>query len=172
MPNPTDKGYFVELNHFSILLARSSTLRSPFAIEDIREVPLDNKAGLEEAVQAVFPETKSGTANVFASLRPKQHGFYLSSADEGKKFATLATLSGVLTEPALASLSPCEYTAVYARDGLTISGQGAPWLLAAAAKDSYAQALTSLEEVKLVPARISPATLSAIGSLASAPPEA
>jgi TonB family protein len=168
MPNPTDKGYFVELNHFSILLARSSTLRSPFAIEDIREVPLDNKAGVEEAVQAVFPETKSGTANVFAALRPKQHGFYLSSADEGKKFATLATLSGVLTEPALASLSPCEYTAVYARDGLTISGQGAPWLLAAAAKDSYAQALASLEEAKLVPARISPATLSAIGGLASA----
>jgi len=71
MANPTDKGYFVELNHFSIILARSSSLRSPFAIEDIREVPLDNKAGLEEAVQAVFPETKSGTANVFAALRPQ-----------------------------------------------------------------------------------------------------
>jgi TonB family protein len=168
MANPTDKGYFVELNHFSILLARTSTLRSPFAIEDIREVPLDNKAGLEEAVQAVFPETKSGTANVFAALRPKQHGFYFSSADEGKKFTTLASLSGVLTEPALASLSPCEYTAVYARDGLTISGQGAPWVLAAAAKESYAQALASLEELKLVPTRISPATLSAIGGLASA----
>ena len=168
MSNPTNKGYFVELNDFSILLARCSALRSPFAIEDIREVPLDNKAGLEEAVQAVFPETKSGTANVFAALRPKQRGFYLSSADEGKKFATLASLSGVLTEPALASLSPCEYTAVDARSGLTISGQGTPWLLAAAAKDSYAQALTSLEEVKLVPTRISPATLSAIGGLASA----
>jgi TonB family protein len=168
MSNPTNKGYFVELNDFSILLARSSALRSPFAIEDIREVPLDNKAGLEEAVQAVFPETKSGTANVFAALRPKQRGFYLSSADEGKKFATLASLSGVLTEPALASLSPCEYTAVDARSGLTISGQGAPWLLAAAAKDSYAQARTSLEEVKLVPTHISPATLSAIGGLASA----
>ena len=168
MPNPTDKGYFVELNHFSILLARSSTLRSPFAIEDIREVPLDNKAGLEEAVQAVFPETKSGTAHVFAALRPKQPGFYLSSVDEGKKFATLSTLSGVLTEPALASLSPCEYTAVYAHGGLTISGQGAPWLLAAAAKDSYTQALSTLEELKLVPTRVSPATLSAIGGLASA----
>src|SRR5580692_1806352 len=168
MANPTDKGYFVELNHFSILLARSSALRSPLAIEDIREVPLDNKAGLEEAVQAVFPETKSGTANVFAALRPKQHGFYLSSADEGKKFATLVALSGVLTEPALASLSPCEYTAVYARDGLTISGQGAPWLLAAAAKESYAQALATLQELKLVPTRISPATLSAAGGLASA----
>jgi TonB family protein len=119
-------------------------------------------------VQAVFPEAKSGTANVFAALRPKQHGFYLSSADEGKKFATLAALSGVLTEPALASLSPCEYTAVYARDGLTISGQGAPWLLAAAAKESYAQALATLQELKLVPTRISPATLSAAGGLASA----
>ncbi|HXC02849.1 MAG TPA: TonB family protein [Opitutaceae bacterium] len=168
MPNPTDKGYFVELNHFSIVLARSSTLRSPFAIEDIREVPIDNKAGLEEAVQAVFPETKSGTANVFAALRPKQHGFHLSSADEAKKFATLATLSDVLTEPALASLSPCEYTSVYAHGGLTISGQGSPWLLAAAAKDSYAQAVSTLEELKLVPTRISPATLSAIGGLSSA----
>jgi TonB family protein len=168
MANPTDKGYFVELNHFSILLARCSSLRSPLAIEDLREVPLDNKAGVEEAVQAIFPETKSGTANVFASLRPKQHGFYLSSADEGKKFASLATLSGVLTEPSVASLSPCEYTAVYARDGLTISGQGSPWILAAAAKESYTQALSALEEVKLVPARISPATLSAIGGLASA----
>jgi TonB family protein len=168
MPNPTDKGYFVELNHFSLLLARSGSLRSPFTIEDIREVPLDNKAGLEEAVQAVFPETKSGTANVFAALRPKQQGLYLSSADEGKKFATLASLSGVLTEPALASLSPCEYTAVYARDGLTISGQGAPWILAAAAKESYAQALATLQELKLVPTRISPAALSAAGGLAAA----
>jgi TonB family protein len=168
MPNPTDKGYFVELNHFSILLARSSSLQSPFAIEDIREVPLDNKAGLEEAVQAVFPETKNGTANVFAALRPKQHGFYLSSADEGKKFATLEALSGVLTEPALASLSPCEYTAVYARDGLPLSGQGAPWLLAATAKESYAKALAILQELKLVPMHISPATLSAAGGLASA----
>jgi TonB family protein len=168
MPNPTDKGYFVELNHFSILLARSSSLRSPSEVEDIREVPLDNKAGLEEAVQAVFPETKDGTANVFAALRPKQQGFYLSSADEAKKFATLATLSGVLTEPALASLSPCEYTAVNTRDGLTISGQGVPWLLAAAANESYTQALSTLQELKLVPTRISPATLSAVGGLASA----
>ncbi len=31
---------------------------------------------------------------------PNSIGFYLSSADEGKKFGTLATLSGVLTEPA------------------------------------------------------------------------
>ncbi|HWZ96108.1 MAG TPA: TonB family protein [Opitutaceae bacterium] len=168
MANPTNKGYFVELNHFSILLARSSSLLSPFSVEDIREVPLDNKAGLEEAVQAIFPETKTGTANVFAALRPKQHGFHLSSADEGKKFATLATLAGMLTEPALAGLSPCEYTAVYTRGGLPISGQGAPWLLAAAAKESYAQALSTLQELKLVPTHISPATLSAVGGLASA----
>jgi TonB family protein len=168
MANPTDKGYFVELGHFSILLARSSALRSPLAIEDIREVPLDNKAGLEEAVQAVFPETKSGNANVFAALRPKQQGLYLSNADEAKKFATLATLSGILTEPALASLSPCEFTAVNARDGLTISGQGTPWILAAAGKEGYAQALSTLQELKLAPDRISPATLSAAGGLASA----
>ncbi len=51
---------------------------------------------------------------------------------------------------------------------MTISGQGAPRLLAAAAKESYTQALSTLEELKLVPNRISPATLSAIGGLASA----
>lgn len=168
MPNPTDKGYFVELNNFSILLARSSALRSPFMIEDIREVPLDNKAGLEEAVQAIFPETKSGTSNVFAALRPKQHGFYLSSADEAKKVTTLAAIPEILAEPALASFSPCEFTAVYSRDGLAISGQGEPWLLATAAKESYAQALAALQELKLVPSRISPATLSAAGGLAAA----
>ncbi|HXA14488.1 MAG TPA: PEGA domain-containing protein, partial [Opitutaceae bacterium] len=168
MPNPTDKAYFVELNDFSIVLARSSALRSSVVIEDIREVPLDNKAGLEEAVQAVFPETKSGTTEVFAALRPKQRGLHLSSADEGKKFATLSALPGVLSEPALANFSPGEFTAVYAGNGLTISGQGAPWLLAAAAKDSYAEALATLQGLKLVPSRISPATLSAAGSLASA----
>ncbi|HTB81659.1 MAG TPA: TonB family protein [Opitutaceae bacterium] len=168
MQNPIDKGYFVELNDFSLLLARCSALRSPFAIEDIREVPLDNKAGLEEAVQAVFPETQGGTANVLASLRPKQRGLHFAGADEAKKFATLAALPGIFTDPSLANLSPGEFTAVNARDGLTISGQGAPWVLAAAAKDSYAQSLTTLQELKLVPARISPASLTAAGGVASA----
>ncbi|HTQ31404.1 MAG TPA: hypothetical protein VMI53_09350, partial [Opitutaceae bacterium] len=64
MQNLIDKGYFVELNDFSVLLARCSSLRAPFVIEDIREVAVDNKAALEEAVHEVFPETQSGTARV------------------------------------------------------------------------------------------------------------
>ncbi|HZP61220.1 MAG TPA: PEGA domain-containing protein [Opitutaceae bacterium] len=168
MQNLIDKGYFVELNDFSVLLARCSSLRAPFVIEDIREVAVDNKAAVEEAIQGVFPDTAGGTARVLAALRPKQRRLYLSSEEEAKKFPSLAALPGMLMEPSLASISPCEYTAVNARDGLTISGQGVPWILAAAQKEGYELAVASLKELKLEPGRISPATLSAIGGVASA----
>ncbi|MDE3084220.1 MAG: PEGA domain-containing protein, partial [Verrucomicrobiota bacterium] len=121
-----------------------------------------------EAVHAVFPESQSGGAQVVAALRPKQRWLHLSSTDEAKKYTTLATLPAALNEPSLAGNPPSEFTAVYTNNGLAISGSGAPWLLAGAAKESYAQSLATLEELKLKPLRVSPATLSAAGAVASA----
>src|SRR5437773_1212156 len=111
MQNPTDKGNFVEFTDFSLILARTASLRSPYTLEELREVSLDNKASLEEAVHAVFPETQSGgKAAVIASLRPKQRWMHFSTGDEAKKYTTLATLPAALNEPALAGNPPSEFT--------------------------------------------------------------
>ena len=71
MPAPQNKGYYLELNESVLLAARTASLGHPPVIEDFREVTLDNKAAVTQALAAVFPEAGAGTARVIGALRRK-----------------------------------------------------------------------------------------------------
>ena len=50
------KGFFVELNEHSVLLARTSASAAPFTVEDLRESPTGDGAALEQAINQVQPK--------------------------------------------------------------------------------------------------------------------
>lgn len=53
---PKNKGFFVEQNEHSWLLARTSRTNPPLVIEELREVPLADTTGLAAAIDALQPK--------------------------------------------------------------------------------------------------------------------
>lgn len=65
------KGYFVEQNDHSMLLARTSTWASPLVIEELCECPVGDAAALTEALRRVQPKkTPSGYLNANCGVYP------------------------------------------------------------------------------------------------------
>ncbi|MBK9992216.1 MAG: hypothetical protein IPP19_16195 [Verrucomicrobia bacterium] len=60
------KGYFIECNNHSILLARTSLRNSPMVIEELTSCPADDVAALAEAIKLLQPK-KSGAGGYIAS---------------------------------------------------------------------------------------------------------
>jgi hypothetical protein len=50
------KGFFVERNDHTVMLARTSAPVAPFTIEDLRECPANEPAALEEAINQIQPK--------------------------------------------------------------------------------------------------------------------
>lgn len=50
------KGFFVERNDHTVMLARTSAPVPPFTIEDLRECPANEPAALEEAINQIQPK--------------------------------------------------------------------------------------------------------------------
>ncbi len=65
------KGFFVELNDNSVMLARTSSPVPPFVIEDMRECALNNPAALREAISQIQPKkSPSGYLHATVSIFP------------------------------------------------------------------------------------------------------
>jgi hypothetical protein len=50
------KGFFVEMNETSVLLARTTASSTPLEIEDLKECPLGDEAALSEALKQIQPK--------------------------------------------------------------------------------------------------------------------
>lgn len=67
------KGYFVELNDHAVLLARTSTLKPPFVIEEVAETSVGDAAGLEAALRRIQPKkVPSGYLNAVCGVNPSR----------------------------------------------------------------------------------------------------
>lgn len=64
---PKNKGFFVEQNEHSWMLARTSRSTPPFVIEELREIPLGDSDGLAAAVNALQPK-KSPSGYLHATV--------------------------------------------------------------------------------------------------------
>lgn len=62
-----NKGFFVELNDHAIMVARTSAPIAPFAIEEMRECPLNDAAALEAMIAQVQPK-KSPSGYLHATV--------------------------------------------------------------------------------------------------------
>lgn len=51
------KGFFVERNDHAVMLARTSAAAAPFTVEEMVEVPLNEPAGLEQAIKQLQPKS-------------------------------------------------------------------------------------------------------------------
>jgi hypothetical protein len=67
------KGYFVEMNESSVLLARTTAGSAPLEIEDLRECPLGDTAAFEEALKALQPKRPpSGFLHAVVGVYPSK----------------------------------------------------------------------------------------------------
>ncbi|MGH7957436.1 MAG: hypothetical protein ACREH8_10550 [Opitutaceae bacterium] len=58
--SPKNKGFFIELNDYSILVARTSGPVAPFTIEEMRECPVNDPAALEGVLAQLQPKKSAG----------------------------------------------------------------------------------------------------------------
>jgi Tfp pilus assembly PilM family ATPase len=65
------KGFFVEMNESSVLLARTTSVSSPMEIEDLRECPLGDEAAFAEALKQIQPKkAPSGYLHAVVAVYP------------------------------------------------------------------------------------------------------
>lgn len=91
------KGFFVELNEHSVMLARTSASVAPFTVEDLRESPAGDAAALEEAINQVQPKKNPsgylhGTVGIYPAKRlVRRHSLELKRAKEPGYFAEVCS---------------------------------------------------------------------------------
>lgn len=91
------KGFFVELNDHGVMLARTSSPRAPFTIEEMRECPPRDAAALEEAIAQVQPKKNpSGYLHATVGLYPgkrlvRRHSLELKRVKEPGYFGEVCS---------------------------------------------------------------------------------
>ncbi|MEO7798147.1 MAG: PEGA domain-containing protein, partial [Opitutaceae bacterium] len=158
MPSSQDPAFFAARNDFSLIIARTAGKGRALVIEELREAALVEKAAIEEAMKAVF--LSAAGAISAAALRPVEQ-LRLATADEGRRMATPAAVQKFARESAeFAPVQPGLFAVSPAKEGA-----GSPWLLAATSTAAHSQALASLAELQLKPARTAAASLHATTAL-------
>jgi len=67
------KGYFVEMNENSVLMARTTSDSAPLEVEDLKEVALGDAAGIAEALRQLQPrKPPSGYLHAVAGVYPSK----------------------------------------------------------------------------------------------------
>src|SRR5258708_5076013 len=92
------KGFFVEMNDYTVFLARTSAPVAPFTIEDMRECPAKNPAAFGEAINQIQGSKKNPTGYLHAtvSVYPakrllRRHSLELKRVKEPGYFAELCS---------------------------------------------------------------------------------
>ncbi len=91
------KGFFVELNDYAVMLARTSAPVGPFTIEDMRECPPNDPAALEEAINQIQPKkSPSGYLHATVGTYPakrlvRRHSLELKRVKEPGYFAEVCS---------------------------------------------------------------------------------
>lgn len=91
------KGYFVELNDHAVLMARTSSPDAPFVIEDMREIPPNDAAALEQVITQIQPKkSPSGYLHATTGIYPakrviRRHTMELKRVKEPGYFAEVCS---------------------------------------------------------------------------------
>ena len=91
------KGFFVEVNENSVLLARTSSSSAPMELEDLRECALGDEAGLADALKAIqSKKSPSGYLSAVVGVYPprrlvRRHTLELKKLKEATYMADVFT---------------------------------------------------------------------------------
>jgi hypothetical protein len=67
------KGFFVEMNESSVLLARTTSISTPLEVEELKECPLGDEAALAEAIREIQPKkAPSGYLHAVVGVYPSR----------------------------------------------------------------------------------------------------
>lgn len=94
---PKTKGFFVEQNEHTVLLARTSAWTAPLVVEDLCECPVGDAAALAEAIKRLQPKkSPSGYLNANCGVYPPRRVVRCSTLDL-KRLKEPAYLNEVLS---------------------------------------------------------------------------
>jgi TonB family protein len=153
--------YFLEQTDFSVRLARCSVHDRSLSINELKEVPADQAAGLLGSL----PDG----ATVLCAARPKLRALHLATLDEARRFSGPIGLRKFGEICSVSNKSMTWLAAVHARDGGPPSNT--PWILSGAA-DVDPLATGTLEGLSIKPVRSISATLLTAGALAASAEQA
>ncbi|HUJ42933.1 MAG TPA: TonB family protein [Opitutaceae bacterium] len=168
MSTSQEKGYFLELNEYFLLAARTSSLAGPPVIEDLREAPLDSKAAVSHALNSAFPETKKAAARAVCALRPRQRFFHLAGDSETRQYSDPTALRAFINHSPQAASAANELVALQTSSGVPLNGSGkveGRWIFEGSPHDSLASMQATVRGWKLVPFRLEAATLALLGAI-------
>ena len=165
---PQEKGYFLELNEYFLLAARTSSLGGPPVIEDLQEAPLDSKTAVSQLLNTVFPDTKKGTARAICALRPRLRFFHLAGDSETRQYYTPTALRAFVSHSPQAGTGASEIIALETSSGMPLNGSGkveGRWIFEGSPRDSLAAMQATVHGWKLAPFRVEAATLAMLGAI-------
>ena len=165
---PQEKGYFLELNEYFLLAARTSSLGGPPVIEDLREAPLDSKTAVSQLLNTVFPDTKKGTARAICALRPRLRFFHLAEDSETRQYSTPTALRAFVSHSQQAGTGASEIIALQTSSGMPLNASGkvdGRWIFEGSPRDSLAAMQATVHGWKLAPFRVESATLAMLGAI-------
>jgi TonB family protein len=168
MSTPQEKGYFLELNEYFLLAARTSSLGGPPLIEDLREAPLDSKAAVGQLLNTVFPEAKKGAVRAVCALRPRHRFFHLAVDSETRQYSTPTALRAFVSHSPEATNGASEMVALQTSSGAPLNCNGkveGRWIFEGSPHDSLASMQATVLGWKLLPYRVEAATLALLGAI-------
>lgn len=147
--------FFFEQTDFSLRLARCADAQRPLRIDELKEVPADEAAGLISTLPA--------NAVVYCAVRPKTRALHLATADEAKQHAGVAGVRKFVDLSSTSGRANTWFAAVQARDGTAPADS--PWLLATSS-DEHPQTVGTLASLEAKPVRCASAMIATAGALA------
>ena len=163
------KGYFVECNSHSILLARTSMRSSPMVIEELTSCPADDAAALAEAIKLLQPK-KSGTGNFIHStcgIYPANRVVRHATLDP-KRYKDAAYMDEVLAGQVRVEADKYALALLNANDGTDFDfnvSTKKEALFAGLPNDEVTAMQSSLLERGIYPERLEIGTLSTLGAI-------
>lgn len=163
------KGYFVEHNSHSVLLATTSALSGPLVIEELASCPAGNADALDEVVKQMRPK-KSGqqgylhaTCGVYSNGRLVRH-----VGLDPKRFKESAYMDDVLTNQVRVEADKYTMALLGARDGLDFDFSVATnkdAIVAGMLNDEIVETQNALLQRGIYPERLEVGTLSTLGGI-------
>lgn len=162
------KGFFVQQNEHSLLLARTSESSAPLAIEDLVECPAGDAAGIREALKRLLPKkSQNGYLTASCGVAPARQ-LVRRATIEIKRLKEAAYLGEILTTQF--RIEPDKYTihVLNAADGTDFDPSASPQkevMFCGLPADDIVTIQDSLLESGVYPERLELATVATLGGV-------
>lgn len=161
-------GYFLDINEYSILVARTSSLSAPLVVEKVDEFPVQGQANLAEAIgKAMGPRRAGAYRNAICGIAPERRFVRRASLDP-KKVKEDGYLEELLTTQFRAEPSKMMLALLSSSDGSVVdagSAAGKEVVFCGGYSEDFSTTQAKLLDAGIFPERIELTSVAMLGGM-------